>query len=118
MDRNRIRALHPKMFSHLAHLDRLDLRRNPCVDEEFRDNPSKAAIERELAACGARYELQEKLEFSGTQSLDKMNEKFKLIKLFDRSQELQALNNAKLKERLEENAKEVKIIKRRLGNFE
>ncbi len=38
---------------------RLDLRGNSCIDKEFESNLSKAAIEQELAECGAGYALHE-----------------------------------------------------------
>ncbi len=48
------------MFSHLADLNALDLQNNTCVDIEFHHKPI-ATIERELAICGAAYEIQEQL---------------------------------------------------------
>jgi hypothetical protein len=54
LSNNKIRALQPQMFSHLADLNALDLQNNTCVDKEFHHKP-KTEIERELAACGAAY---------------------------------------------------------------
>jgi hypothetical protein len=112
---NKIRALQPQMFSHLADLNDLWLQNNTCVDKKFPVKPSKATIERGLAACGAAYEIQEQLEVSATQSFEKIDEKLKLLKkLFDQNQELQELYNAKFEERLEENTKEIRSIKNML----
>ncbi len=58
LDDNKLSALHPRTFSHLAKLDLLSLRRNTCIDNSFSNNPSKTMIEEELAECGTGYTVQ------------------------------------------------------------
>jgi hypothetical protein len=59
LHRNNLSALHPKMFSNLANLERLFLHDNICVSKNFLPVTSMEAIEQELAECGVGYALHE-----------------------------------------------------------
>jgi hypothetical protein len=59
LDNNNLSAMDPHTFSNLSNLKSLRLHSNPCIDKDFDDNPTKAAIEQELAECGAGYALNE-----------------------------------------------------------
>jgi hypothetical protein len=52
---NKLRALHPQMFTELDSLRFLFLSGNQCVDQDFLNYPPKANIEDGLAECGANY---------------------------------------------------------------
>ncbi len=47
--------MHPRMFSHLTKLNDLALNSNTCINKRFYPVTSLAAIENELATCGANY---------------------------------------------------------------
>jgi type I site-specific restriction-modification system R (restriction) subunit len=88
--RNKLSALHPKMFSHLTNLKYLHILSNPCISKNFDENPSKIEIERELAACGAGYKKHEQenlgARFEEIETI--VDEKFEFLKeLFERNQE-------------------------------
>ncbi len=55
LDNNNLHALHPRMFAHLAKLNRLHLSDNICVNKNFNPVTSLAEIEKELAACATDY---------------------------------------------------------------
>jgi hypothetical protein len=55
LDNNNLHALHPRMFAHLAKLNRLHLGDNICVNKNFYPVTSLALIEKELAACASDY---------------------------------------------------------------
>jgi hypothetical protein len=84
--------MHPRMFSHLAKLNYLHLRENTCIYKSFNPVTSLAAIENELATCGANY----------------------LVSLTDLPRKLELLTQLfyNVDERNEENAAEIKEIKK------
>jgi hypothetical protein len=63
---NNLTALHPKMFSHLDNLNRLDLSKNPCIDKDFWPVPSMTTVEEQLTTCGAEYELHDQQNSGNT----------------------------------------------------
>jgi hypothetical protein len=87
------------MFSHLTKLDVLDLRVNSCIDKWFDSVTSLAIVEKELAACGANYPV------SLTDLLD-------LQSRHERKFELLTELFYNVDERNEENAAEIKEIKK------
>ncbi len=120
-------AMHPRMFSHLTKLNSLDLRGNTCINKRFYPVTSLAVVEQELMACGAGYGLTEQLLNSLSrhekkfESIEKaVNEKFVDLqtqfkereKKVDRKFELVTELFGYLDERNEENAVEIKEIKK------
>jgi peptidoglycan hydrolase CwlO-like protein len=73
LENNKLAAMHPRTFSHLASLERLGLHGNICVDDDF-SSSSKTSIEEALATCGAEYALHEQRHSERT-SLGEIEEK-------------------------------------------
>jgi hypothetical protein len=102
--KNKLRALHPETFSSFRNLEHLDLTGNICIDKRFNPITSMAAIERELVACGTGYALIElqSLQTQFEEREKKVDRKFELLtELF-----------YNVDERNEENAAEIKEIKK------
>jgi hypothetical protein len=101
------------MFSHLTNLYSLDLRGNSCTNKDF---SSLATIENELGACGTGYDLTEQLQILQNRHEEKfesINEKLEeREKKVDRKLELLTELFYNVDERNEENANEIKEIKK------
>jgi hypothetical protein len=91
--------MHPRMFAHLTFLFDLDLRGNTCINKKFEPVTSLAVVEKELASCAANYPAS----LADLLDLEKRHErKFELLtKLF-----------YNVDERNEENAKDIKEMKK------
>ncbi len=119
---NKLTALHPKMFSHLDNLDRLDLSKNPCIDRDFWPVPSMATVEEQLATCGAKYALHDQQNSGNTkfeETDQTINGKLEAIEKsiggrFENLEKKFEEMQKKFDERIEENAKEIREIKRML----
>jgi hypothetical protein len=110
LEHNKLSAMHPRMFAHLTKLNELYLSGNACINKKFYPVTSLAAIENELATCGANYlvsltDLPRKLE-SMTEKLEEREKKV------DRKFELLTELFYNVDERNEENAAEIKEIKK------
>jgi hypothetical protein len=107
--------MHPKIFSDLSSAQSLYLTGNICIDRDFVTwpFPSKETIEEALAECGAGYKLHLDPS-SGRTPLEIFEEK--ITKLIEQNQEKINGKFAELEKkfdgRSEENAKEIREIKR------
>ncbi len=52
---NKLTAMPTRMFAHLNNLSYLNLNGNACINKLFNPVSSLAAVEQELATCGANY---------------------------------------------------------------
>jgi hypothetical protein len=105
LENNKLTAVHPRTFSNLDSLNTLDLRGNICVNKWFQPVTSLTEIESELTKCGFGYALTE--QFKNSQSRNE--QKFETI---DRKLELLTELFYNVDERNEENAADIKEIKR------
>ncbi len=124
---NKISAMHPRMFSHLTKLNDLYLNSNTCIDKWFDPVTSLAAIEKELATCGAGYALTElpNLQNRHERKFESIENQLKTMngkseereKKVDRKFELLTELFYNVDERNEENAAEIKEIKKMVGKI-
>jgi hypothetical protein len=134
---NKLSAIHPKTFSQVNRLTDLGLEGNICINKRFNPVTSKTEIEQELTSCGAEYSVHYELQVLG----EKMDEKFESQKILSEhnrermetidgklkkiDQELATIREKfenvetcfanlekKFDERNEENAKEIREIKK------
>ncbi len=128
LENNKLSAMHPRMFAHLTKLNDLDMQDNPCIDKRFKPVTSLAAVEKELMTCGANYlvsltDLPNALNRHERkfESIEKaVNEKFVGLQIqlqerekkVDRKFELLTELFYNVDERNEENAADIKEIKK------
>jgi Leucine-rich repeat (LRR) protein len=112
---NSLRAIHPQTFSRLSNLQHLDFQGNSCITKYFNPIASLTGVENELMTCGVEYAMSkvENLESSIHKKFDNLQTELEeREKKVDRKFELVTELFGYLDERNEENAGEIKDIKK------